>query len=212
MKTVYFIRHGESESNAGPASLGFHAALTEKGKREAQFLAKRCAKLPIETIISSTMPRAKDTAFIINAMVKKPLEFSDLFIERRRPKEQVGVPRKHPQAVKAEKTIFERFTEPDFRYSDEENFSDLKKRADQALSYLEKRPEDNILVVTHGTFMRVLLARVIFGPSLTSQECLRFIHAARMGNVGLTEFEYNTKQIDSPWRLWTWNDQAHLAE
>ncbi|KKU59368.1 MAG: Phosphoglycerate mutase family protein [Parcubacteria group bacterium GW2011_GWA2_47_12] len=152
MKKVYFIRHGESEGNAGPIRQGRSSSLTQKGLEQSEIIAERCEKLSIDSIISSTMKRAVETAKIILARLKKPVEYSDLFAERRRPKEQIGVLKSDRTALDAEKTIRENFTVSGFRFSDEENFDDLKTRAGQVLRYLQKKPEKNILVVTHGFF------------------------------------------------------------
>jgi bisphosphoglycerate-dependent phosphoglycerate mutase len=96
MKTIYFVRHGESETNAGDILLGPTAQLTEKGKEQAQFIAERCAKIFFEVIISSTYPRAKDTAQVILERNKTPIEYSDLFVERRQPTSIVGSKKTDP--------------------------------------------------------------------------------------------------------------------
>ncbi|PIR38945.1 MAG: hypothetical protein COV34_00070 [Candidatus Zambryskibacteria bacterium CG10_big_fil_rev_8_21_14_0_10_42_12] len=129
MKTVYFVRHGESETNAGPIRIGESVQLTEKGFRQAEFIAKRCTSIPCEILISSTLERAKQTAKIINKVINKPLDFSELLVERRRPKEQNGVAKDSPESIKAEDAYRKNFGVPGYRYSDEENFEDLRSRA-----------------------------------------------------------------------------------
>ncbi|MBX4209159.1 histidine phosphatase family protein [Candidatus Parcubacteria bacterium] len=210
MKKIYFIRHGESEGNAGPIRQTAVTSLTEKGRSQAVFVAERCAKLSIDAIISSTMTRAKETAEMIIKRTSKPVEYSDLFIERRRPSEVIGKHKDDPIALKAEKEIRSRFHEQGWRFSDEENFDDLKERALAALRHLAERPEENILVVTHGIFMRVTIACAVFGDKLTGEECDQFIRAFPMENTGITLLSYDEKE-KSPWRVWVWNDHAHLG-
>ncbi|HUD04137.1 MAG TPA: histidine phosphatase family protein [Candidatus Paceibacterota bacterium] len=209
MKKVYFIRHGESEGNAGPIRQTKETPLTKKGKSQASIVAERCVKLPLEFIVCSSMNRAKETAEIILGKISKPIEYSDLFIERRRPSEVLGKPKNDPAALEAEKEIEEKFQIPGFKFSDEENFEDLKRRAKKALEYLERRPEETILVVTHGFFMRIIMAYVVFGDKLTGEECVRFIQKFHMENTGITVLGYDGKS-NSPWWLWIWNDHAHL--
>jgi bisphosphoglycerate-dependent phosphoglycerate mutase len=78
MKTVYLVRHGESETNAGNIMFGKSAKLTARGHEQAKFIARRCATLPIQVIISSGFLRADETARYIVDAVAKPLEQSDL--------------------------------------------------------------------------------------------------------------------------------------
>jgi len=118
MKTIYFVRHGESQTNAGPVCFGKDALLTEKGRGQAFFTAKRVSKLPIQSIISSSLVRAKQTAEIINEKMGKLIEFSDLFIERKRPSVQIGVASDDPASVEAESAIWKNFCVPGYHHSD----------------------------------------------------------------------------------------------
>ncbi len=210
MKKIYFVRHGESEGNVGSIRQDNKTVLTEKGRLQAKTVAKRCAELPIEVIICSTLQRAEQTAEEILKETHKPIEYSALFIERQRPSEVIGKPKDDPKSIKAEEAVIKNFHLPGFRYSDEENFDDLKERARKALKYLAERPEENILVVTHGFFMRIIMAYVLFGDKLTGEECNKCIRVFHMENTALTELCYDDKKESSPWWLWTWNDHAHL--
>jgi broad specificity phosphatase PhoE len=211
MKKIYFVRHGESEGNAGIIRQGPQTPLTERGKKQAHFIAARSSKLPLEVIISSTMRRAQETADIIANTVKKPVELSNLFIERRGPTNLIGKSKDDPEVLHAEQVIKENFPSEDFRFSDEENFDDLKKRADFALKLLQTKSEENILVVTHGFFMRVMLAYAVFDNELTGYECERFMRAFRTENTGLTVLLLDHEDNCPVWRIWTWNDHAHLG-
>lgn len=217
-KTIYVVRHGQSESNIGPVRQGTESPLTEKGREEAAFVAKRVKNLPVEALISSSFVRARQTAEIISGEIGKPVEYSDLFAERRMSSELKGISHQDPLNIRVNKLIREHFHLPGWRHSDEENFDDLKQRAGEALSYLENRPEQNILVVSHGIFARVLLARVIMGGELTGRECEHFIRSLRMKNTALTVLRYDGEVLESqeggeaPWKVLTWADYAHLAE
>ena len=68
MTKIYFIRHGESEANAaGVIAGGSESPLTEKGIAQAHHEAAvlREKNVVIDTIISSPLSRAYDTAVII---------------------------------------------------------------------------------------------------------------------------------------------------
>jgi broad specificity phosphatase PhoE len=209
MKKIYFVRHGQSEGNSGPIRQTKETPLTELGRKQAEFVAKRCATIRAEKIISSTMVRARQTAECILSETKLPIEYSDLFVERRRSSKELGKPKDDLDALEAEKIIKENFAVPGFRYLDEENFDDLKQRAKEALLFIAQQPENEIIVVLHGFFLRVILAYALFGDGLSGEEMQRFIRGLEMQNTGITVFEYDENK--NKWLLWIWNDHAHLG-
>ena len=213
---VYFVRHGESEGNTSPVFMDDAVPLTAVGRAQAEAVAMRCTKLPVEVIVASTMPRAIETAEIINAKIGKPMAYSDLFVERRRPSDLLGKDKKHPDTVAVQKAMRHGFGHiAGYRFSDEEDFAELKARAYAALDYLAGMTEENILVATHGWFMRIMVACAVFGAELTDRECKRFVDAFAPTNTGITVFTYDEKRVadgnTGPWRILTWNDHAHLG-
>lgn len=208
---MYFIRHGESEGNTGPIRQDSFSELSDRGRKQAAFMAERVSKLPVEILVASTMTRAQQTAFIIGEKIGKKVVSSDLFVERRRPSAQTGKPKDDPEAALIDKDIWNNFSTAEYRHSDEENFEDLRDRARQALEFLANRPEEHIAVVTHGFFMRIVMAYVVFQERLTGKECELFMRTFRMENTGLTILKYAGSDQEPPWWLWTWNDHAHLG-
>jgi len=219
MKTVYFVRHGESTANAGfSVYQAGTSELTEEGRKQADFIAKRCKKLTVDVLLSSTMKRAKDTAHVIAKEIGKEVEMSDLFTERRLPQELIGRPREDPDAKEMETAWFKSFLQTGIRVGSGENFDDLKKRAVSVLQYLKDRPENHILVVTHGYFLHMLIAIVLLGESITPEEFSKVAHAVWVDNTGLSRIEYRDEvltRIDDThyqgWVLRVWNDHAHLG-
>ena len=175
MKTVYLVRHGESEANISPLRLTEDSGLTERGRIQAETVADRVSRLSVDVIISSTMPRAKETAEIIKKRIIKPIDYSDLFVERRFPSSLRGKPKSNSEALRYDKELFDCMHDPNWRFEDAETFAELNERTHRALAYLEQRPEGHILVATHGMFMRILLGRVFFGDTFTGPDCLPFI-------------------------------------
>jgi probable phosphoglycerate mutase len=213
MKTIYLVRHGESETNAGDRYLGRSARLTALGHQQAQFVAQRCARLPVEIIISSGYPRADQTADYIVRSVARPVEQSALFAERRAPSALLGRPKSEPDSIAYEDAVWSKFGDPAWRHGDAENVDDVNARAKQALGYLAARPEQNILVVGHGFFTKILAARIIFGEALTGSACLNVMQALRLENTGLSVLEYDPGHARGwTWRIAIWNDHAHLAD
>lgn len=210
MKEVFLVRHGESEGNAGTHYQNAETPLTQKGVEQAGFMAQRAMKLGLDTILASTMIRAQQTARIIAEAVGIPFDSSELFVERRRPTEQINQPKDDPLVMAAEEAILRSSSMPGIRFSDEENFDDLNVRSAQALALLESLPGQRILVVTHGVFLRNIVAQVIFGQRLTGEDCGRVLESFIASNTGITVLQFNPDR-NKQWKLLTWNDHAHLG-
>ena len=206
MKRVYLVRHGQSESNVSGLASGPETPLTLEGERQAATIADRVSRIDVDVIIASPYLRTKETARIINEIARKPVEYNDLFVEKRSPSEDQGKSVRDRSAIASK-----HFTDPEWRQSDEDNFSEIKTRAIAALSYLIERPEENILVVSHGWFLRVVIAVQLFGENLTIEEYGRMWRYLFTTNTGLTLVEYDPNNLNQGWRLITWNDHAHLG-
>jgi len=217
MKTIYFVRHGQSTGNIRPVYQAVDVPLTDEGKRQAAFIGERCKKLPIEVIISSTQTRAAETASIIGKKTGHEIEFSDLFRERRKPTKLNGKPFSDPEAERINDIWWQSLMDAGPRALDGENFKDLSERAGEALEYLIQRKEDHILVVTHGFYMRYLVARAIYGGTLNGDNFEPLARSLVMENTGLTVLRHGTPSKKeawgepAPWQLWVWNDHAHLG-
>lgn len=213
MKTVYIVRHGESETNVGVVFGGESAPLTELGRKQAVFIAERASKLPVEVVIASSMKRAMETGEVIAQKIGKPIEYSDLFRERRHPSSHTGVLKNSLEFLREEKEFLERFGDPSWRFEDGENFADLNTRASEALAFLEERPESEILVASHGIFMSILLARAVLGEELNGNECIRFIRGFYMKNTGISILRKDPENHwPLSWQVRVWNDHSHLAD
>ena len=210
MKTVYFVRHGESEGNAGTIRLGYEGGLTERGKKQAEALGDRCARLPLDAIVSSTVQRARETTeFIYSKIPTPPLEYSELFVERRSPSGILGLVKGTPEELHIVESIWTHFGEPGWRFSDEENFDDLNERARKALDYLRNHPNQQILVSTHGVFIRILLARAVFGEQLDGHLCNAIMKTFRTENSGINVLKWRDDR--NRWEVLIWNDHDHLG-
>jgi len=212
---IYFVRHGESEGNIGPLVQGPEEPLTQDGVKQAEFVAKRFVSLSVDTIISSPEVRAKTTAEILANKINKSVEFNDLLVEFIKPSIIIKKPKKDPVVKEIKKLLKDNFHISSWKHSDEENFEDLKQRALKLLDHLLSRKESDIVIVTHGIFMRMIIAVAIMGNELTSHEYWKFFIALGLDNTGITVLKSNNTEEyadASPWELITWNDHAHLEE
>ncbi|QQG37677.1 MAG: histidine phosphatase family protein [Candidatus Kaiserbacteria bacterium] len=215
MKTVYFVRHGESVNNATHKYNDIDTPLSKAGEAQALEIAKRCQQLPIDVVVASDMERARQTAGHIVAGTNLKTEFSALFRERITATVILGRDHDDPEVRKIVMESWDRFDEPGWRFPGGENFEDLKMRALAALDFLAERTESNILVVSHGFFMYVVAAAILFGKEMTSHECRHVINGfGQLENTALsvaTRGGEVNKTARSEWVLEVWNDHAHLG-
>jgi broad specificity phosphatase PhoE len=212
MKTIYMVRHGESETNAGGLILGAEkTALTPRGLLQAEAIAERCERLTIDAIVASPALRTKQTAEVIAKRIGKSIEYEKDFLEWDRGSHRIGKRWDDPELVAGELRIIEHASDPDWREADEETFTDLNARAGRALLFLESRKEENLLLVGHGLFSRILLGRAAFGEDFKGRDFAHLLRFFRTENTGLTVLQFDTPHRRGEWALLTWNDHAHLG-
>jgi broad specificity phosphatase PhoE len=207
MKTVYFVRHGSTEGNEQGAYQHGHTPLSALGRRQAACVAHRFARIPVEIVIASDMARAAETGRCIAERNTLPIVFDPLFQEILRPAIVRGQRRDAPEVLEIMRFLAEHWTNARVKHSDEENFFDLKKRALEALEYLAKRPERTLLVVTHGTFLCMLICCMMAGEEVSPHLFARVHRFLVLKNTALSVCEYD----NGKWQLVIWNDHAHLG-
>jgi len=207
MKTVYFVRHGSTAGNEHGAYQHVHTPLSELGRRQAEFVARRFERIPVDIVIASDMERAAETGRCIAERNRFPLVVDPLFHEILRPAIIRGKGRDTPEALEMMRFLAEHWTNAGVKHSDEENFFDLKTRALKALDHLVARPERTLLVVTHGTFVCMLLCCMMAGEDVSPRLFDHIHHFLVLKNTALSVCEYD----QGNWRLVSWNDDAHLG-
>lgn len=200
---IYFVRHGESAGNALRLHQNHTVELSELGRQHAAGYAKRLKELSINRIVASPYVRAKQTAEIISQEIGLPIEFSDLFVEVKRPTAIEGKHINEPEVVAIKKMIEERYHDPDYRHSDEDTFALFSGRARKAKEYLNAIDAENILVVSHGDFIKMFLCVVLFGEKLEPWMYLQMRPLLEASHTGITHF----KKKGDEWFLSEWNAQ-----
>jgi broad specificity phosphatase PhoE len=180
MPVVWFIRHGQSESNADlktthPAK----SALTGRGVWEASRVATAFRQTP-DLIVVSPFLRARQTAVAtITQFPHTPVETWSVeeftYLDPIHYDGTTGADR-WPAAL----AYWER---NDPAYKDggvAESFTDLVARVTAVTAQLQQRPEAFIAVFSHGLFLRALLLSLIGGPAEALSEYMsRYFHFVR---------------------------------
>ncbi len=183
-RTIYLIRHGQydHEDKRDP-DIG--KALVPLGIAQARLIANRLKSLPVtmNSLISSTMTRARQTAMIINK------EFPDLELQQ--------------------SLILRECTPPTWRKDimdreDPDNLEECTDQLETAFSeYFIPSPDEqdrNDIIVAHGNAIRYLVTKVLKVDTMSWLQMTT-------GNGGLTVVLINS---DGSMKLISFNDMGHI--
>lgn len=163
MKKIWFIRHGESASNAGEVTNDPHSTpLTEVGQQQAQIVAQTFAEPP-KLIVTSPYVRTHQTA--------APLR--ERFPEAAHEEWQVEelgyiTPEKYAGTTGKDRVpwiyAFMTNTDPDFVDGEgAESFNDMLNRVAVMREKLLESEAQSIAVFTHGAYLRIFLWQWLLG-------------------------------------------------
>lgn len=197
---IYLVRHGESEDAKNNLYQTFITPLSEKGQLQAESITRKLKNIEFSAIYSSPLPRAKQTAEIINQQYKLPIQILEDLQEEKRPTEIEGKSKVDPINLAIVSKIESNYTDTHWRYSDEDTFSHVFERANKIKYFFEGLDEGNYLVVTHGVILK-MLAALILNKELNATTYIKNSSALIIDNTGIVILEYS-KPI---WTINGWN-------
>ena len=195
-RRFYLVRHGETKNNAAHIRQGEDGALSEKGRAQAERVGEALARHSIGRILTSTYPRARETADIINRRLAVPIIASALLVERRNPSAIIGKKTDDPEVIRIVDQMDNAYHDDAYRVADEENFLDLKQRAKKALSLLARQGARETAVVTHHHFLKMLVAYLLYRKRLHAADFAKLAFFNVSDNAGITIIEFH------PWKMW----------
>lgn len=171
------MRHAESQANAGGIMAGheLETPLTEAGKAQAQKAGVFLKDTGIQLVMVSPMERTRQTASIIAkelGLDKSKLVESRLVIERGFGEYSGKSYEEYLNAIK-DGTLDQSQLEP---------AEELFDRVAQAFAWLDARPEDTMLVVSHGATGRMFR---LVDQKLSHKD---FHKIERFGNAEIDKF------------------------
>lgn len=161
---LYFVRHGQTEHNLKGLIQGHSdSALTEEGKKQALELQNKFKSVELAAIYSSDLMRARKTAEIIALPHKLKVVYSKALRERNYGSIE-GKPRELLDKIYES---FDKFTRQQrflFRANPQaESNKDVIERLLPFLKQISKKHGGkNVLLVTHGGLMGILLRYIGF--------------------------------------------------
>jgi alpha-ribazole phosphatase len=168
---LYVLRHGETNYNR----LGLcnddprrDVHLTDNGIAQAQAASQQLRDAPLQRIITSELPRTRQTAEIINRYHRVPIEANALLNDIRSGFD--GKPVSDYFAATAHDPLHA-------RANGGESLLDYKARVMRFMEWLKTQPQDCVLLVAHEETLRVFEARLSTVPD-ADLRTLRFANCA----------------------------------
>lgn len=161
MRTIYFVRHGQTEWNAIQRMQGrWNSDLNEFGREQADANGRLLAGLGIEAILSSPLDRARQTTEIIGRYVPAPVTYDERIVEW-----DCGDWSGHLRSEVSERWAEEYsalLADPfHYRGPNCENYPDMFERARPFVDELRDMGAGTIAVVSHGMIGKVMIALLL---------------------------------------------------
>ena len=155
---IILIRHGETEWNSQKRMQGHsNSDLSSVGQAQIQALGQWMKNVPFDLIYSSDSLRAQQTAEAITQFSGHELQFDQRLREK-----NLGVfegltseeaRERHPEVFRLFKTAGSKYV-----IDEGESTQQLQDRALEIVNEFRiKHPEERVLLVTHGGFIRVVM-------------------------------------------------------
>lgn len=163
--TFYFVRHGETEYNRRRIMQGrrIDSSLNRTGRRQALALAARFADVSLDAIYTSSLARAIQTAdYVAEHHAGVPRSRLAGLDEM-----SWGIYEGEPRSDRLQKMLDEMYDHWaegafDYRVDGGESIYDVQTRCVAAVDeILEAHAGKDVLVVSHGRLLRVLLATIL---------------------------------------------------
>ncbi len=188
---IILIRHGETEWNSQKRMQGHsNSDLSSVGQAQIQALGQWMKNVPFDLIYSSDSPRAKQTAESITQFSGHDLQFDQRLREK-----NLGVfegltseeaRERHPEVFHLFKTAGSKYV-----IDEGESTQQLQDRALEIVNEIRiKHPEERVLLVTHGGFIRVVMKHSL---GLSLETPTRFL----IRNTGVFRLEWEDKWLVS---------------
>jgi alpha-ribazole phosphatase len=199
---VYFVRHGETESNLGGLFCGqSETKLTELGRRQARQLGGSLAKIPFSAAYASDLSRCLDTAALIldgrDIVVAPEPRLREMAYGEWELMSGADLRKSHPD-------VFKRLWEPEYEFQAPggESVTQVRERMRAFLHDIVKRhPGQEILAVSHGGAIQCLISAVLGMP-------VSHVWRLVIENTGVSVLDCYGERI----LLSRLNDRSHLDD
>ena len=209
---VYFVRHGESASNAAPGAMALPGntgdRLTDRGFEQARAVAESLADAGATRVLTSSLRRARETAQVIAERLDLPVTEIEEMRELRESEDFGELSLEDQRLRRWSVWMAEHGDDPDHSYRGGESFNEIMGRVRRVQELLVADGSDSVIAVTHGIFLRFFLMDVLFGDEFRPGQVRRLWQLGSL-NCGICGFEYRERALEAnyatePWRCFSW--------
>jgi broad specificity phosphatase PhoE len=165
---ILFLRHGESQDDLENRYGGWgDFPLTEKGREQVSFKIDSIKELKkdFKVILSSPLARALTSAKILSENLNIPVEVLEYIKERNTYGILTGMEKNEAKSKYPDQV--ENYGNENY-VDGSERKEDIDQRVKKALDIIKNKGLKNVIVVTHGVFLKHLFA--LFGKKITKKE------------------------------------------
>jgi broad specificity phosphatase PhoE len=209
---VYFVRHGESASNAAPGGMALPSLqgdrLTERGFEQARAVAERLGAAGATRVLASPLRRARETAEVIAERLELPITEVEELRELRESDGFGELSLEHQRLRRWSEWMAEHGDDPDHSYRGGESFNEIAQRVRVLQERLVADEVETTIAVSHGIFMRFFLMEVLLAGAFRADQVRDLWQLASL-NCGVCGFEYRDPDLAAtydrrPWRCLSW--------
>jgi len=201
-KTIYFVRHGQTDLNKQMIvqGSGVDSSINQTGREQAAAFFNYYQNQNFDLVISSALQRTRQTIQPFIDIGVPYEEFADIN------EMHWGVhegKKSEPWMHKEYKTMIKEWQEGNFdaRLTGGESASELATRVERFIDMIKMRPEQKILVCSHGRTMRCIMC-------ILKGEHLRQMEKHKHSNTGL----FLVHQQGNGFSVELENDRRHLDD
>jgi broad specificity phosphatase PhoE len=209
---VWFVRHGESASNAAPGGMALPLdrgdRLTDRGFEQARRAAERLADTRATRILSSPLRRARETAEVIAERLDLPITEVEELRELRESEEFGELSLEDQRLHRWSEWMAEHGDDPDHSYRGGESFNEITARVRTVQERLAADGVETTIAVSHGIFLRFFLMEVLLAGAFRPAQ-VRDLWQLGSVNTGICGFEHRDPDLAAtyarrPWRCLSW--------
>jgi probable phosphoglycerate mutase len=194
LPNIYLARHGETLwTTTGQHTGRTDIPLTERGEQNARRVGERLKGIPFALVLTSPLQRARRTCELagFGAVAQVEPAVSEWDYGQYEGKRSADIHKERPDW---------------FLFRDGcpggEQADDVGRRADRVI-VRARATNDNVLIFSHGHFLRVFAARWL---GLPARDARLFL----LGTAALSILGYEHNKLDEP-AIRLWNDDRHVT-
>ena len=200
-KTIYIIRHGQTELNKQGIvqGSGVDAGLNETGQSQAKAFFQHYQHIPFEAVLTSALRRTHETMDPFIQLGLPWEKFEDI--------NEIGWgihegKKSTPEMIQEYRTVIKSWMNGDFdaKLEEGESAAEMAARLQRFLDHLAERPEKLLLVCCHGRAMRCMMC-------LMQGQHLKEMENYKHSNTGL----YKVVLENGRFEFILENDTSHLV-